>query len=349
MRRRKGESDPKARGSAAAQGALGARIAGGARIALGISACLLGQEVRYDGGHKLDRYLRDTLGRFVTWVPVCPEAECGLGIPREAMHLAGTPAHPRLVTVKTGVDHTARMLAWIQKRLDRLAQEDLCGFVFKTRSPSSGMRGITVYKNGQPAGTTQGLFAGAFMRRFPLLPVEDEGRLNDPGLRESFIEKVFVFRRWKDYLAEGGTAAGLVRFHTMHKLLIMAHDPQAVSALGRIVAGAPRRERTAASRGLAAARDAYFTGLMAALSREATARKNVNVLQHIMGYFKKSLNAEEKVELLQVIREYHQAQVPLIVPVVLLRHYVRRFRDPYLTQQVYLEPHPVELALRNHV
>ena len=218
-------------------------------IRVGISTCLLGEPVRYDGGHKLDRYLRDTLGAFVEWVPVCPEVEYGLSVPREALRLVGDPADPRLVTARTGVDHTAGMKAWAGRRLDALEREDLCGFVFKSRSPSSGMRQVKVYPagGGAPSPTGAGIFARAFMERFPLLPVEDEGRLNDPGLREGFIERLFVVSRWKRYRRDDGTAGGLVAFHTDHKLLVMAHSPRHDAALGKIAAGAGAQGRRPAA------------------------------------------------------------------------------------------------------
>ncbi len=312
-------------------------------IRLGISSCLLGQNVRYNGGHKLDRYLHDTLGRFVEWVPVCPEVECGLGVPRESMRLVGDPAAPRLVTAKTGIDHTGRMQVWAARRLDQLAGEDLCGFVFKSASPSSGLKAVKVYdEKGSPSRRGVGIFARAFTERFPLAPVEDEGRLNDPGLRENFIERVFAYRRWKDFEQADGSIRGLVAFHTDHKLLLMSHDPRAVSALGAIVAAAKGRPRRAVL-------DEYLAGFMRTLALEATARKNVNVLQHAMGYFKKQLAPQEKAELLEVIGDYHRGHVPLVVPLVLLRHYVRKFGEPYLARQVWLHPHPTELALRNHV
>jgi uncharacterized protein YbgA (DUF1722 family)/uncharacterized protein YbbK (DUF523 family) len=312
-------------------------------IRLGISSCLLGENVRYNGGHKLDRYLHDTLGPFVQWVPVCPEVECGLGIPREAMRLVGDPEAPRLLTSKSGVDHTERMRRWGDRRLEELAGEDLCGFVFKSASPSSGLKGVKVYdEHGSPSRRGVGMFARAFTERFPLLPVEDDGRLNDPGLRENFIERVFVYRRWKDFEQADGSIRGLVQFHTDHKLLLMAHDPRAVPALGSIVAAAKGRPRRAVL-------DEYLAGLLRALSLAATAKKNVNVLQHALGYFKKQLSADEKAELLEVIGDYHRGHVPLVVPIVLLRHHVRRFADAYLARQVWLHPHPVELALRNHV
>jgi uncharacterized protein YbgA (DUF1722 family)/uncharacterized protein YbbK (DUF523 family) len=313
-------------------------------VSVGISSCLLGANVRYDAGHKLDRYLHNVLGRFVRWVPVCPEVECGMGVPRESMRLVGDPVAPRLMTTRSGMDHTARMDAWARKRAAALEAEELCGFVFKSGSPSSGLRGVKIYDaNGTPSKRGTGIFARAFTERFPLMPVEDEGRLNDAGLRENFIERVFVCSRWRAYLRDDASLGGLVEFHTVHKLLIMSHDPRAVAALGSLVAGA----RGAAGR--RALLGEYGTALMDALCREATVKKNVNVLQHAMGYFKTRLDAEDKTELLEVIGQYHRGLVPLVVPLVLVRHYVRKFQEPYLARQVWLDPHPAELSLRNHV
>jgi len=313
------------------------------RPLVGISSCLLGNAVRYDGGHKLDRYLLGTMGACVRWVPVCPEVECGLSVPRESMRLVGAPASPRLVGTRSGVDHTERMLRWARRRCDELAQQRLCGFVFKSRSPSSGLRGIKVYdEKGNPSRRGEGMFAREFRRRFPGLPVEDEGRLNDPGLRENFIERVFVYWRWLALEDEGGSADALVRFHTDHKLLVMAHSPAAVRALGGIVAAAKGRPR-------AEVLAEYRAALMDALSLAATVRKNVNVLQHVAGYFKKKISADEKAEAAEVIEQYRQGLVPLVVPVVLLRHHARRIREPYLARQLYLNPYPAELRLRNHV
>jgi uncharacterized protein YbgA (DUF1722 family)/uncharacterized protein YbbK (DUF523 family) len=310
---------------------------------LGISSCLLGNNVRYDGGHKLDRYLADTLGEHVRWVPVCPEVECGLGVPRESLRLVGDPAAPRLLTVHTRTDLTDRMQRWAEKRSSELKKEELCGFVFKSRSPSSGLRGIKVYDTrGNPAHRGQGVFARVFTQHLPQLPVEDEGRLNDGGLRENFVERVFVFWRWRKLVKEGGSLDSIVRFHTDHKLLVMAHSPAAVSTLGRIVAGARQRPRGDVLQ-------EYQRVLMDSLALAATVRKNVNVLQHSMGYFKKVLSADEKAELTEVIGQYHQGLVPLVVPVVLLRHYARKYAEPYLLRQLYLNPYPAELMLRNHV
>jgi len=313
------------------------------KITLGISSCLLGNPVRYDGGHKLDHFLADTLGQYVDWVPVCPEVECGLPVPREAMHLVGDAVSPRLMTIRTGVDHTSRMRQWATKKVMALAAEDLCGFVFKSRSPSSGMRGVKIYSpEGVPISTGAGIFAKAFQDCFPLLPVEDEGRLHDPGLRENFIERVFVYKRWKEFRASDRTIGGLVSFHTSHKLLVMAHSPKHYSALGKLVADPKQVKRDELF-------ERYFRTLMEGLQFLATVRKNTNVLQHMAGYFKKQLSADEKQELQDVITNYHRELVPLIVPMTLLQHYVRKYNAEYLKQQSYLNPHPLELMLRNHV
>lgn len=313
------------------------------KIRIGISSCLLGEKVRYDGGHKLDHYLADTLGRYVEWVPVCPEVEYGLSVPREAMRLVGDPENPRLVTRRTKVDHTGGMRRWAEKRARDLETEGLCGFIFKSRSPSSGMRGVKVYAaEGMPRKTGVGIFAGVFMRFFPFLPVEDDGRLHDPALRENFIERVFVFNRWQGFLKKGGALGDLVDFHAAHKLLILAHSPKHYSSLGRLVAGGGKHRPEDL-------REKYLPLLMEGLQLMATVKKNTNVLQHIVGYFKKLLTAEERKELLEVIESYHRRLVPLIVPVVLVSHYVRKYREPYLLRQYYLNPHPLELMLRNHV
>jgi uncharacterized protein YbgA (DUF1722 family)/uncharacterized protein YbbK (DUF523 family) len=312
-------------------------------IVLGISSCLMGEKVRYDGGHKLDHFLRDTMGRFVRWVSVCPEVECGLAVPREPMHLTGDPDHPRLVTTRTQIDHTEQMQKWILKKLDELVHLDLCGFVFKSKSPSSGMTDVTIYNDqGTACKTGAGLFAGAFMQRFPLLPVEDESRLNDPGLRENFIELIFVFKRWRDMMAQHPTPGDLVQFHSRHKLSLMSHSPALLRELGQMIA----HGKDGSFQELC---DRYCRVLMTALRLKSTVKKNVNVLQHAMGYFKKQLTAAEKQELLEVISHYHHGLFPLIAPVVLINHYIRAYDEPYLKQQCYFNPHPVELLLRNHV
>ena len=311
-------------------------------IKIGVSACLLGEKVRYDGGHKHDRYITDTLGLFFRFVPVCPEVGCGLPVPREAMRLERHGEDIRLVTNKTRVDHTERMLAWCAKQVAELEGEDLCGFIFKKDSPSSGLFNLKVYGTGTPAKTGRGLFARAVTEHFPLLPVEEEGRLHDMVLRENFIERVFACRRWKNLLKGEKTAGRLVEFHTVHKLLIMAHSPEIYREMGKLVA-----------HGTEMPRDEFFSRyqelFMKALALHATVRKNTNVLQHIAGYFKKELTREEKLELQGVIEEYRQRLVPRIVPMTLLLHYIRKYGQNYLLKQVYLSPTPQELMLRNHV
>lgn len=312
-------------------------------IRIGISTCLLGEKVRYDGGHKLDPFLVDTLGRYVEYVPVCPEVECGFGIPREALRLVGEPAAPRLVTVRGNIDYTERMAGWAKKRVRDLEKEDLCGFIFKSKSPSSGMERVKVYnEKGMPSKTGSGMFARAFTDHFPRIPVEEEGRLHDPQLRENFIERIFTLKRWRDLLRHGRAVGMLVNFHTRHKLLILSHSEKMYRAMGKLVAG---------GKGIPA-KDPYSeyeTLLMEALKLKTTVRKNSNVLHHMMGYFKKQLSPDEKRELLEIIEQYRSGHVPLIVPVTSIRHFVRKYDQPYLKEQVYLNPHPVELHLRNHV
>jgi uncharacterized protein YbgA (DUF1722 family)/uncharacterized protein YbbK (DUF523 family) len=313
------------------------------KIRLGISGCLLGEKVRFDGGHKLDRFLTDTLGRYVDYVPVCPEVECGLGIPRESMRLTGDPDSPRLVTGRTGLDLTDRMTRWARDRVAALEKEELLGFIFKSDSPSSGMERVKVYgESGMGVRKGVGLFARAFMERFPLLPVEEEGRLHDPGLRENFIERIFALRRWREVVEERATRAGLVDFHSRQKLLILSHSTKHYQAMGALVA----RQKELAFGGLL---KAYQALLMEALRVRATPKKNANVLQHMAGYFKKELSAAEKQELQELIDHYRLERLPLIVPVTLIHHYVRKYDQPYLRDQAYLNPHPMELQLRNHV
>jgi uncharacterized protein YbgA (DUF1722 family)/uncharacterized protein YbbK (DUF523 family) len=313
------------------------------KIRLGISTCLLGEKVRYDGGHKLDHFLRDTLGQYVEYFPVCPEVEMGLPTPREALRLVEKEDGPHLVFSRSGEDVTEPMLAWARKRVRELEREDLCGFIFKARSPSSGMERVKLYdRNGVPHKEGVGLFARTFMEHFPLLPVEEEGRLHDAWLRENFIECIFTFRRWRSLLAGERTAARLVDFHTRHKLLLLSHSPEIYRELGRLVAGAGREPAAALFEG-------YQQLLMKGMRLRTTVPKNCNVLQHLLGYFKKQLTADEKQELAAVIENYRQGYVPLIVPITLVNHYVRKYEQPYLQQQVYLNPHPLELQLRNHV
>jgi len=313
------------------------------RIRLGISTCLLGENVRFDGGHKLDHFLTDTLGQYVKYVPVCPEVECGFGIPRESFRLVGEPEIPRLVTTRTKVDHTDRMVQWARMRVQELEKEDLYGYIFKSGSPSSGMERVKVYdRNGVPAKVGVGIFARVFMEHFPLLPVEEEGRLHDPKLRENFIERIFTLKRWRETVARKQSMGTLVDFHTKHKLLILSHSPETYRTMGKLVAEGKQFP-------LRTLYEKYQALLMEALQLRTTAKKNANVLQHMLGYFKNQLSPDEKQEMLEIIDQYRQGLFPLIVPLTLMNHYVRKYAQPYLKEQYYLNPHPIELQLRNHV
>lgn len=309
---------------------------------VGISTCLLGENVRYDGGHKLDRYLRDLLGRYVDYVPVCPEVECGMGVPREAVRLVEKDGLIRLMTQKTQVDRTDQMASWMGPKLEELSKMPLCGFIFKSRSPSSGLFRVKVYRENGPVGNGVGMFAQGFSERFPHIPVEEDGRLQDDGLRENFIERIFVMQRWHEMAAGRKSMKKLLDFHSSHKYLLMAHSPKTLKELGAMLARG--RELP-----LDELHEAYFTSFIDALKKIATVKKNTNVLMHIMGYFKRNLDADEKAELLEVTGRYHDGLVPLIVPITLLNHYVRKYAPKYLEDQIFLQPHPMELMLRNHV
>ena len=313
------------------------------KFKIGISSCLLGNEVRWNSGHKLDKYLTNTLGQFVDYVPVCPEVEAGFGVPRESFRLVGDPDTPRLITFKSKTDHTDRMVAWAAKRVQELAKEDLCGFIFKSDSPSSGMIRVKVYnEKGMPHKVGIGIFARAFMEHFPLIPVEDDGRLNNPLIRENFILQIFTMKRWRDNMARKPGMGNLVDFHTRNKLLILSHSQKHYRLMGKLVAEGKKMT-------IKELYHQYQLLLMEALKLKTTIRKNTNVLQHLMGYFKKQLSGDEKQELLEIFDQYRNEHVPLIVPMTLINHYVRKYDQPYLKQQTYLHPHPLELKLRNHV
>ena len=249
-------------------------------IRLGISACLLGERVRFDGGHKRDPFLVETLGPFVEWVPVCPEVESGVAAPRESLRLVQTGTEIRLITNKTAQDQTASMRGYARRRLEELAESELCGFVLKKGSPTCGLERVKVYgTGGMPLKSGRGLFADALVTRFPRLPVEEEGRLNDPRLRENFIERVFAYRRLAHLFTPRWSIGDVVRFHTIHKLTLMAHRPESYQRLGRLVASGRSMDRHVFQ-------DRYASEFMAALGAIATPRRQANVLQHMLGYFK---------------------------------------------------------------
>jgi len=309
------------------------------RIRIGISSCLLGARVRYDGNHKLDAFVTETLGKFFEFVPVCPEVGIGMGVPRPPIRLVGEVASPRAVGRE---DPTLDVTARLRTYGERMAREltDLSGYIFKSKSPSCGLERVPVYAAHGPANRQgRGLFAAAFLAAQPWLPAEEEGRLCDPDLRENFIERVYAFRRWQELEQSGVTAARLVDFHARHKLALMAHDVEAYRALGRLVARAERRvARTLAHD--------YLGHFMQAFSKRATPARHTNVLMHLMGYLKQQVDAADKVELLEVIERYRKGELPRVAPLTLLKHHFRRHPHPYVARQTYLEPYPGELILR---
>jgi uncharacterized protein YbgA (DUF1722 family)/uncharacterized protein YbbK (DUF523 family) len=312
-------------------------------LRLGVSSCLLGETVRYDGGHARDRFVTDTLGLWFEFVPVCPEVEMGMSTPRPTIRLTDEGQGTRLVAPSTGEDFTDRMVAYATKKIAELKALDLDGYVLKKSSPSCGMERIRAYRNGMPARRNDsGVFARKLMDLWPALPVEEEGRLNDPRLRENFIERVFNRNRWRILNARGLSRRRLVEFHTAHKLLVRAHNEAAYQRLGKLVGNAGKMP----DRDLFSAYEAEF---QVALRTRATTKKHVNVLQHALGYLKKQLSSVEKREILTAIEDYRGGLLPLVVPLTLLRYNIRRYEVGYLAGQLYLDPHPKELMLRNHV
>jgi uncharacterized protein YbgA (DUF1722 family)/uncharacterized protein YbbK (DUF523 family) len=319
-------------------------------IKIGVSACLLGEQVRFDGGHKRDAFLVETFGRYVQWVAVCPEVELGLGVPRKSLRLVESNGGIRLIEWErsasgqaSGPDRTDAMRAYARRRVGRLAREDLCGYVLKKDSPSCGMERVKVYgRSGMPLKHGRGLFAEALMRAYPNMPVEEEGRLGDPRLRENFIERVFAYRDLCALFGKAWKLGDLVAFHTARKLQLLAHSAKAYENLGRMMARAKAVSR-------ATLHERYEGEFMTALGIPATPVRHANVLQHMAGYIRDKLDDSSRRELHELIADYRAGLVPLVVPITLIRHYVRRFDIVYLKGQAYLEPHPKELMLRNHV
>ncbi len=313
-------------------------------LRLGVSACLLGQKVRFDGGHKHDNYVTDVLARWFELVPMCPEMDIGLGTPRESLRLVRSGAEIRLVAPKSGTDVTTAMQTYADKRARSIARQQLCGFVLKKDSPSCGLERVRVYGNeGVPARDGRGLFAVALVRDNPALPAEEEGRLNDPRLRENFLTRVFAYSRWLALEHDGLTRAKLFRFHEHHKYVLMAHSQTGLRTLGNLLGSAAKKTDLKA---LAARYLEQFTVIM---QRVPNPKNHTNVLQHVAGYVTEHLDAADRAELAQTIEAYRLGHLPLIVPVTLVRHYVRKFEVGYLLDQVYLSPHPHELMLLNHV
>ncbi|UTW12446.1 YbgA family protein [Marinobacterium rhizophilum] len=311
-------------------------------IPIGISACLMGEKVRYNGGHKRSQYCLDVLSDCFSFKPFCPELAVGLGVPREPIRLVGEAAHPSALGTKDPSLDVTEALAE-QGRTVAAALPDLCGYIVIKGSPSCGMERVKVYHpNGMPNGAGRGLFIDALMRANPLLPVEEEGRLNDPVLRENFIVRVFALHRWKQLVAAEPSYHALLQFHSQSKYLLMAHSYEGYRVLGRYLAEAHDQP-------IDKAMQTYISGLMEHLSQCATRNSHVNVLMHVFGYLKKAIDSQCKQEILDSIDEYHRGEVHLVVPLTLLRHYLKRHGSDYIKQQFYLDPHPYKLGLRNYI
>ncbi|NOY64261.1 MAG: DUF523 and DUF1722 domain-containing protein [Nitrospirae bacterium] len=307
------------------------------KIKIGISACLLGEKVRYDGKHSLDHYLKYTLGRYIQWIPVCPEVECGLPVPREPMHLIGSPENPRLITKYTGVDYTDLMNRWIKKKLRELQKEGLCGFVFKSRSPSSGLMKVKIKEPDGRVRMGRGLFARAFVERFPELPVEDDQRLQNPDLRKNFFLRVYVYKRWKELIKRNNKKTALVKFHERHKLILMAHSLQRLREMETLLSSTDLSHKKLINK--------YFLLLMETLKLRSTMKKNYAVLQHILRHLRQALSIDETDELRESFEDYKRGRVPLIVPVTLINHYARKYNISYIEDQYYLRAFPENFTL----
>ncbi|MCX7100141.1 MAG: DUF523 and DUF1722 domain-containing protein [Methylobacter sp.] len=309
------------------------------KIPIGISSCLLGQNVRYDGGHKKDSYITGTLTEYFDFLPLCPEMGIGLGAPRPTLHLVKINKVVSCVGIKDpDFDVTERLRDYADQQKD--AHAALCGYILKKDSPSCGMERVKVFRGEQPHKDGFGIYAEQMMRNNPLMPVEEEGRMGDAGLRENFIQRVYVLHRWKNMLIEGVTPASLTNFHARHKLIIMSHEDY--RDLGQLLAGVTKTN-------VAEVAEQYILQLMMTLKKPATRKNHVNVLQHIQGYLKKALSADDKAELCEVIERYRNGYIPLIVPLTLLKHHFRKSPDPYIEESYYMSPYPQELQLINQL
>ena len=311
-------------------------------IKVGVSSCLCGNPVRHDGSAKKNAYLLDTLGRYFELTPYCPEAGAGLGVPRPTLRLKRFEYEVRLVETKDqDADHTAEMDAWMDANIPEMA--GLTGYVLKHSSPSCGMQRVKLYDhNNIPKKEASGLFAARLMATYPNLPVEEEGRLNDPILRENFIQRVFVYHRWQQTLADGLSVASLMEFHKRHKLMLLAHDEVVYRKLGPMIASVNKDN-------LDDIADIYIARMMHSLTQRSTRKRHTNVLMHIFGFLKNKLGSEVKAEILDILDRYRQGFVPLVVPMTMIRHYLKQYPHSYMDSQYYLEPYPDDLMLRNEV
>jgi uncharacterized protein YbgA (DUF1722 family)/uncharacterized protein YbbK (DUF523 family) len=311
-------------------------------ITIGISSCLMGNEVRHDGGHKRNVYVTSTLSEYFNFRPYCPEMAIGLGVPRPTIRLTRSDSGVRLTgSDNAGLDVTDDMNAWSKSAISGM--HDLSGFILKNNSPSCGMERVRVYDtNGAPSRDGIGLFADALMKAMPWLPVEEEGRLNDAMLRENFIQRVFVYYRWQQMTRKSFSISALMEFHQRHKFILLAHDEEEYRKLGPMIASVTKAN-------LQQIAEAYLLRMMTCLKSRASRKRHSNVLMHVMGFLKNKINGDDKQELIEILDNYRNGKVPLIVPITLMRHHLRRFPDEYISGQYYMSPYPEELMLRNMI
>ncbi len=309
------------------------------KISIGISSCLLGHKVRFDSGHKNNSYINNTLSEYFDFIPFCPEVDIGLGIPRETIRLVLLDDKVHCVGSKNpDLDVTDRLKDCAQEQ--KSWQQNLSGYILKKDSPSCGMERVRLYKGDMPDRVGVGIYAQKLMENFPDLPVEEEGRLGDAILRENFIQRVFIYARWQKLAAEGFSLQTLNRFHAQHKYIFMSHSQSMAKELGHWLAQAHGEAPSEVM-------PQYLTKMMTLLKLRASRKGHVNTLQHLQGYLKNAISADDKAELVEIIDQYRNGLLPLIVPITLLRHHFRRFPHDYITESYYMKPHPKELMLLN--
>lgn len=308
------------------------------KIKVGISSCLLGNKVRFDGGHKQSKYCVDVLSQYFDFQTLCPEMAIGLGAPRKAIRLIRDEDRIRVVASDGSFDVTDKLQHYGEQTSPLLTP--LSGYIFCAKSPSCGMERVTVYQKDSKQGNREGVgvFAAKVMADHPLMPVEEDGRLNDPLLRENFITRVLAYHQWLCLVKNGITKAALIDFHARHKYLLMAHHPAQYRKLGPLLAGNEQPLEQVSAQ--------YIEGFMEILKKIPNRKGHTNTLQHLQGYFKRQLNSAERVDLAEQIDKYRQGLLPLMVPITLIKHFLTLYPDPYLQKQVYLNPHPEALKLR---
>ncbi|MCX2792565.1 YbgA family protein [Vibrio sp. Sgm 5] len=309
-------------------------------IKVGISSCVLGERVRFDSGHKISNFVTKELDGYFSFVPVCPEVGVGMSVPRPTIRLVSNEERIALVETKNpDNDHTDNMLTYSENKVNELQSEQLCGYIVCAKSPTCGMERVKVYSKNNAAKEGIGLYTRTLMEKMPWLPVEEDGRLNDPVLKENFITRIYCLNDFYESMGGEPTRGKIIAFHSRYKLTLMAHHPESYRSLGRLVADVASYE-------IDDFFNEYRLGLMKALQNRASRKNNTNVLMHLQGYFKRSLTGKEREELATVISDYRIGLLPLLAPLTLIKHYLNTYPDEYLQQQKYLEPYPQEMRLR---